>query len=526
MGNLPIKHNAYNKYFAVTLITIFLASLGIYLNLSGNLTTYSNATKYVSFPVENVTFDDGLRMEYVLSYDFDGDGLNDSLFKLGNNLVAFKVDNDNISILLNISFSDLVGSSEALLGGATIVNDGSSTPKLLIYGLLTNSPAPCSKIILYDYIGYNIMWDKTFEIVNVTPKFDVEYLNLKSIDLNGDHVDEIIYSYYNVYLLNSSNGDIKWIWRGANYDTPWRLYIGRFDNDNVKDILLYSPYKNLLLSISGINGYTIWELEASKYGELVTSIHLDDINQDNISDVILTAYKNGLHALTYSDGNIIELWSVNEFKDGYIYGSYTINNSTCLLVNYVKRIAMVNQSDGSIVWVKEKFTSGLIVDDLDSDGELEVIGGGNLTCYQIDIVTGEIETEYTLDISEALSMNPNTSESIIYAYYWTSIQTLDLDNDDYNEVIALIDIVNLFPKYSLSNQGDNVNPEGSYMLIIDLNDKSAEGKKLLYGGDSPKIINLYTRNNNHLILIFTETYLEKYGTLGYALMLYKILAYF
>ncbi|MEE9151858.1 MAG: FG-GAP-like repeat-containing protein, partial [Thermoplasmata archaeon] len=239
-------------------------------------------------------------------------------------------------------------------------------------------------------------WEEGFE---ASPSF---------YDVNSDDILDVLIGTRdrNFYALNGPDGSILWESQFEHFiraSSP----IGDIDHDGNDEILVVDNHAKVRLF--EMDGSIDWEIYAT-YSIVATPIFAD-LTGDGYDEIIMFSVgwaAMGILgvAMVYDyQGNL--LWSNQDHT--FFYSSPTLYDVDgdglldILNVDSNDQVLIAYRGfDGKILYTAEPFVKnfmspGLSTADIDGDGEIEVLVGGNPNLYSINAADGSVEWVYDTD---------------------------------------------------------------------------------------------------------------------------------
>ncbi len=341
--------------------------------------------------------------------------------------------------------------------------------------------------------------------------FEVRQNSLLSIDDNNDNANQtdeqiIIYANY----TNKTSGDeiksLRLIGSIGDIDSDDKTYSTAFfdyNNDSERDeFLIGSRQSDRGLIAYWSNGTEIWN-NADFDGD-INKIKVTDINKDYTDEIIYISQGSTKSGIFVLERNGSQIWNFTE--SGGDYNDFVLadlNNDgyqdiAIIMKGYIKAF----NNSGSVLWNRSIKTGTWILQseitkgDLDGDGLSEDIIG--------------IEYNATSEMGYAFAIK-GTDGSILYNITVncsaTAIETIDLDNDSYNDEV-LIGCYNNGVIYSFEWNGTTganysssdavwMNTHSTEYITeissIDLDNDGTKSEFVSTDGDSNGIINISIR---------------------------------
>ena len=307
-------------------------------------------------------------------------------------------------------------------------------------------------------------------------------------DVNNDGVMDVIAgsakgsspSDGRVHAIDGTDGGQIWIFTpGGVGDTIGDLAIGNFNGDSYPDVAV-ACWDDYVYAINGQTGSQLW----SKYiGSIfVNAVSTGDVNSDGISDVAfahsyLPGYSNYQGVLDGSNGSTIWMQTVSYTVENVLMAD--IDNDAILEAIFAGttasdelKIFVHDGEDGNLEW---SYTIGIasmnpdafmFAEDIDSDGDLDLVVGNEwvdfyirafdgdsstlmwtselLSGYARDLAFGDVTGDGNLNIIAATYDRVQVLEAINGTKSWyysiagtiISVSTADFDNDAIIDVLA------------------------------------------------------------------------------------------
>jgi outer membrane protein assembly factor BamB len=294
--------------------------------------------------------------------------------------------------------------------------------------------------------------------VKIESKYNIRnhQFHVKYID-DGNSSKIIIYTRFEVWALNDSDGEELWNWtikclEGVHI---WGLDIGDVNGDRYSDLVMSTDHGDIF-TLNGKTGTIIWynsppfDMKYFKVG---------DISKEP-GDEILLVSKHNITSWNGQTGSVI--WESEQLHGEFdrINGIYLddINddNISEILINHRPYISILNGEDGSSWWEDkdsielegiERFGSIEII-DLEHDGMYEIIVGWSDYLYVVDM-------ESTAEI-----WNFTTGDHI------SSYEFADIDSDDLHELVFITEKRLYVVEYIQDEQIEDAISEDNKKIVI------------------------------------------------------------
>ncbi|MGB2803830.1 MAG: FG-GAP-like repeat-containing protein [Candidatus Zixiibacteriota bacterium] len=270
------------------------------------------------------------------------------------------------------------------------------------------------------------------------PSLDIRHV--ETADLNGDHIKDVIAAEYSmdyygaismVWAIDGRTGDTLWFYQ-VN-DGIRSMTIGDINNDGVMDVVAGASYHSSdtpdgrVHAINGVDGSQLWTYYTGSTNNAVT---VGNLNGDEYPDVAVGCFDDYIYAINGQTGG--NLWSkligsmwINavDAEDVNDDGIDDIGFAHEYLAGWDNFLGVLDGTNGSDIWsdTVEYVVMDVLLDDIDSDGDVEAVFGGTHSYDQGEIFVrdgyhGTPEWSYNLG-----SLN-HTNGNII-------LRTHDIDED-------------------------------------------------------------------------------------------------
>jgi len=270
------------------------------------------------------------------------------------------------------------------------------------------------------------------------PALDIRHV--ETADLNGDNVEDVIAAEYSsnyygrismVWAIDGRTGDTLWFYQSD--DGIRSMTIGDINNDGVMDAVAGASYNSgdtpdgRVHAVNGTDGSQLWAYYTGTTNNTVT---VGNLNGDDYPDVAVGCFDDYVYAINGQTGG--NLWSkligslwINavDAKDVNDDGIDDVAFAHEYLAGWDNFLGVLNGTNGSEIWIDtvEYVVMDVLIDDVDSDGNLEAVFGGIHSTdrgevFVRDALTGTPEWSYDLG-----ALN-HTNGNIVLATY-------DIDQD-------------------------------------------------------------------------------------------------
>jgi len=335
-----------------------------------------------------------------------------------------------------------------------------------------------------------------------------EYANAVAVaDVNGDNFDDVITVASlgdKATAIDGSSGTLLWEWLGT--ENLYAITQGDYDHDNITDIAV-AGNDEMVTAIKGTTGNLYWQFTNPTDQIYRQCLRSADLNDDGYFEVIAGTDDNNVYAIQTDAKS--ELWSydtggeINNIKLHQMNGTGPIDVVAAVGGGTSgEKVVVIDGSNGSLIWeyLAPASVEHVAVTDSDDNGVPDVIAG--ITPYgtrQIIAINGLDQTEMwsfnveiasnvqTIDagdldmdkIPDIIIPGSSTDKKVHAVNGFTGAEmwafetgnevncvlVYDVDNDNWNEVIAGSDDQNI---YVLDGMTGNV--EWSYSCADDVMD--------------------------------------------------------
>lgn len=309
--------------------------------------------------------------------------------------------------------------------------------------------------------------------------------SIRIADLNNDGLNDIILGHglvcWHKNLGNGNFSSFKLVDNDITNTSANYIELADFNNDGLLDIVAVS---NNFLRIFKNKGNEKFDLAFTIPSSLVKDIEVGDFNQDGKVD-FMVVYTNGTTRLGYyenlGDFNFNDVQTIltnynfvpHKIKVGDIDNDGDIDIAVASTSAFIFWLQNDGNANFSPIGVQAEIQSDMIeLVDLDNDGYLDIISGGDYTyspeyLYWVKNNNGVFEQATIID-------NNQSAKTIICA---------DINNDGYKDLIGLSIIQNNQQwEETLFYYTFNGNSFENKTIIAELGDKS-NGNRDLYAGD-------------------------------------------
>jgi len=326
----------------------------------------------------------GLEEFDLLDLDNDGDVDIASVTIFGGEVVRFLNDG---SQNFSMSTIDHAGSFDAWIHGIDVSND--------------NYPEIISESILYTNSGGVI--DSNGIPLNTSG------YSIVSHDFTGDGYQDIaMFTYFNEIVLLPNNGAggfnaAQTIDSNLDFGYYW-MSVSDLNDDGYMDILYpssdYFPNSSNIMKwyeSDGAGGFTNNDLFTVDTNYVVTHLIAQDMDNDGDNDIVASLYQDQSYA-----GVIKCYW--NDGTDGF------------------------DSSDYQIVTTDIEYTVSLSADDIDSDGDIDILtgtfgGAGGVAWFQNQTVPNTTSKDFKETLHSQISISPNPSNGLVHISSHKTITT-------------------------------------------------------------------------------------------------------
>ena len=255
------------------------------------------------------------------------------------------------------------------------------------------------------------------------PTGDAIATNAVLADLDGDNKLEAVFGCVDdkVYVLNGEDGSLLW-----NYTTGGDIYsspaVGDLNGDGTLEVAIGSRDHKIYV-FHGENGSVLWSYESDYWNP--NSPAIGDFDLDGDLEVTIS-FVYGLETKVYSfygDNGSVH-WIYEKTKLGSATAALADIDEDGYLEVVLGNHLVLNAEDGSVYFesiTRIVTSSETTLADVDGDGKLEAVCVSDIDAYEV----------------HALSFDTNTTEWTFYAgYYVHSLPVVeDIDGDGELEVI-------------------------------------------------------------------------------------------
>ncbi len=238
-------------------------------------------------------------------------------------------------------------------------------------------------------------------------------------DVDNDEIDELITGGFMYYMENTSRVRVGaplriWNWNGKNLTCEkshdWNgsirsIFSGDVDNDGLSDIITGGTTYD---ASGSYNALTVWSYDGKSIvqkdvykGISASSIFVSDIDNDQIIEV-LVAGRNSVDNKSFAELSILK-WNEDKLS----------------LVDNVQWCAS-----------NEAYAYSVFADDLDNDGNIEVVSGG----YDNDLTNSSGQLRVWTFNGEELSLVENEEWRLVENVYGVTISGLPMGNTVINNL--------------------------------------------------------------------------------------------
>ena len=225
-------------------------------------------------------------------------------------------------------------------------------------------------------------------------------------DINSDGVlDVIIGAKDNLYALSGTDGKKLWLFHRVG--NPSSTAIGKFDDDDIEDVVVV--FSKGMVLLSGKTGAIIWEWKSPVALTDETSLPiapvLGDINNDGVLDVVCGSDKGHVYAVNGIAEGKKYLWDFNMGEEiPFSAALFDFNGDRSLDVAIVSRkgiIYLVSGEDGHLLCQFDIHSPAgvpLVIADVNANGMADLVVGtldgkvivveSNAKCNEKEIIWG------------------------------------------------------------------------------------------------------------------------------------------